>query len=282
MILNQDCLTLIIEKLYESKHNSLFSCLLVNRIWCRIVIPIIWKDPWFILSKINNEEIFFKNSKLLLNIILLHLSKESRNYLENQGINLFKKLNFQKNTLLFDYLTFSKYIKHRIYFKNGSNIYDEIFHFYNNDQRNLIIQEIYKIFMIKSSNIKFLDIIGILQPFYKYPEEEIKISKIQELQCKKDDDILIYQAIMKHSTTINYLDLTIENNINFINILLQKLINLKKLILHGSLFYRLDLDKQFISSFYPKLQILQLCSISFSIIIKRENLYIAYAMISHH
>ncbi|CAB4430531.1 unnamed protein product [Rhizophagus irregularis] len=319
MILNQDCLTLIIEKLYESKHNSLFSCLLVNRIWCRIVIPIIWKDPWFILSKINNEEIFFKNSKLLLNIILLHLSKESRNYLENQGINIFNKLNFQKNTLLFDYLTFSKYIKHKINFKNGSNIYDEIFHFYNNDQRNLIIQEIYKIFMIKCSNIKFLDIIGILQPFYKYPEEEIKISKIQELQCKsndnpllfnkltqickfiqkfiiiytnsnieltkliesqlkvkyikifymiEDDDILIYQAIMKHSTTINYLDLTIENNLNFINILLPKLINLKKLILHGSLFYRLDLDKQFISSFYPKLQILQLCSISFSIIIK--------------
>ncbi|GBC33589.2 hypothetical protein GLOIN_2v1880335 [Rhizophagus irregularis DAOM 181602=DAOM 197198] len=105
----------------------------------------------------------------------------------------------------------------------------------------------------------------------------------------EDDDILIYQAIMKHSTTINYLDLTIENNINFINILLPKLINLKTLILHGSLFYRLDLDKQFISSFYPKLQILQLyyyledfkqllinCSLLEGIVIYTDNLYLNY------
>jgi hypothetical protein len=317
MILNQDCLTLIIENLYKNKHNFLFSCLLVNRTWCRTVIPIIWRDPWFILSKIYNNENHLKNSKLFLNVILLHLSKESRNYLENQGIDIFTKLNYQQNPLLFDYLTFTKYIKHRN-FKDGSNIYDKVFYSYNNFQRNLIIQEIYKLFMMKCSNIKFLDVTGIFQPIYKYPEAEIKISNVQELRCKSDDDPLlfnglsqvckfiqkfiiiysnsnnelakliesqlkvkyikiiyiseednmIYQAIMKHSTTILYLDLTIENDLNFINNLFPKLINLQKLILHGSLFYRFDLNRQFISSFHPKLQILQLCSISFSTIIK--------------
>ncbi|CAB5394806.1 unnamed protein product [Rhizophagus irregularis] len=69
---------------------------------------------------------------------------------------------------------------------------DKIFHFH---QRNLIIQEIYKIFMIKCSNIKFLDIIGILQPFYKYPEVEIRISKVQELQCKSNDNPLLFNKL---------------------------------------------------------------------------------------
>uniref|UniRef100_U9SSZ9 Uncharacterized protein n=1 Tax=Rhizophagus irregularis (strain DAOM 181602 / DAOM 197198 / MUCL 43194) TaxID=747089 RepID=U9SSZ9_RHIID len=49
--------------------------------------------------------------------------------------------------------------------------------------------------MIKCSNIKFLDIIGILQPFYKYPEEEIRISKIQELQCKSNDNPLLFNKL---------------------------------------------------------------------------------------
>ncbi|PKK41247.1 hypothetical protein RhiirC2_804944 [Rhizophagus irregularis] len=35
------------------------------------------------------------------------------------------------------------------------------------------------IFIIKCSNIKFLDIIGILQPFYKYTEAEIRISNVK-------------------------------------------------------------------------------------------------------
>ncbi|GES74385.1 hypothetical protein GLOIN_2v1791318 [Rhizophagus clarus] len=73
---------------------------------------------------------------------------------------------------------------------------------------------------------------------------------------------------MKHSTTIDYLSMTIEKNLNLINDLFPKLINLQTLILHGSLFYRFDFDKQSISSFHPKLQILQLYSISFSTIIE--------------
>ncbi|RIA92900.1 hypothetical protein C1645_820095 [Glomus cerebriforme] len=329
MIFNQDCLTLIIEELYNNKNNSLFSCLLVNRNWCKTVIPILWRNPWILLN-INNNQNFLKNAKLLLNIILLHLSEESKNYLKNQGIDIFLTLNYKQKNLLFDYLNFFRYIKHRN-FINGNNIYEKVFYNYNNNQRNLIMQEIYKIFMSKQQyKIKFLDISGISLPFYKYPGAEIRLLEIHELHCKSDDDpnlfnglskickliqkffiiysnsndelaklielqykvkyikiiyisddndddnnnnmndrLLIDQAIMKHSKTIIYLDLMIEKNLNFINDLFSKLFNLKKLILHGSLFYRLDLNEYFISSFHPiNLQILQLCSLKFSTIIK--------------
>ena len=90
--LNDDCITLIIEELYDDK-NSLFSCLLVNRLWCKIVAPILWRDPWeFLKDKkkgINKANKFF-------NIILLFLPEESRSYLKNQGIDI----SLQKRPLL--------------------------------------------------------------------------------------------------------------------------------------------------------------------------------------
>ncbi|PKC03832.1 hypothetical protein RhiirA5_423153 [Rhizophagus irregularis] len=45
---NKDILFLIFEKLQNNSKNSkfLFSCLMVNRIWCETMIPILWKNPW--------------------------------------------------------------------------------------------------------------------------------------------------------------------------------------------------------------------------------------------
>src|SRR6266496_4313124 len=43
--LNKDVLFLIFEELWEDS-KSLFSCLMVNRIWCETVIPILWRNPW--------------------------------------------------------------------------------------------------------------------------------------------------------------------------------------------------------------------------------------------
>uniref|UniRef100_U9SJ23 Uncharacterized protein n=1 Tax=Rhizophagus irregularis (strain DAOM 181602 / DAOM 197198 / MUCL 43194) TaxID=747089 RepID=U9SJ23_RHIID len=40
--LNKDILFLIFEELKDDS-KSLFSCLMTNRLWCEIVIPILWK-----------------------------------------------------------------------------------------------------------------------------------------------------------------------------------------------------------------------------------------------
>src|SRR5688572_12494956 len=43
--LTDDCLNEVFEYLEEDKI-SLRSCLLVNRLWCRIVVRILWRNVW--------------------------------------------------------------------------------------------------------------------------------------------------------------------------------------------------------------------------------------------
>ena len=40
----EDCFRIIFTK-FQHDRRSLYSCILVNRFWCRIAIPILWKDP---------------------------------------------------------------------------------------------------------------------------------------------------------------------------------------------------------------------------------------------
>ena len=43
--LNKDILFLLFKKLREDS-KSLFSCLMVNKLWCETAVPILWRNPW--------------------------------------------------------------------------------------------------------------------------------------------------------------------------------------------------------------------------------------------
>src|SRR5437764_6525996 len=75
--LNEDILYLIFKELqYDLK--NIYSCLLVNKIWCEIIILVLWNNPWKYLK--NGKE------ALLLNVIFLHLSNKIKINLKEQGI----------------------------------------------------------------------------------------------------------------------------------------------------------------------------------------------------
>ena len=96
---NKDVLLLILEELQDD-NKSLYSCLLVNKTWCETTVSILWKIPGRIhLTK--------KAESILFNVILLHLSVESRDNLKNQGINLFMET-YQPP--LFNYISFWKHL----------------------------------------------------------------------------------------------------------------------------------------------------------------------------
>ncbi|GES99175.1 hypothetical protein GLOIN_2v1787971 [Rhizophagus clarus] len=80
MELDEDVLFLIFEEL-QNDAKSLHSCLLVNRSWCVTAIPVLWRDPEKYFKTVNPKRI-----KKLSNVIFLHLSEESRNILNDQGI----------------------------------------------------------------------------------------------------------------------------------------------------------------------------------------------------
>ncbi|PKY60688.1 hypothetical protein RhiirA4_484661 [Rhizophagus irregularis] len=71
--LSEDILYLIFKILKDDKR-TLYSCLLTNRTWCRTAVPILWKNPW----KLKDS-----GWKQMLNVIISHLSNESRNILKN-------------------------------------------------------------------------------------------------------------------------------------------------------------------------------------------------------
>src|SRR5688572_27466012 len=97
--LNEDILFIILEVL-QNDRKSLYSCLLVDKTWCEITIPILWKNPFkFCLT--NNAK------NVLFNVILLHLSKVSKENLKNQEIDLFTETHQRP---LFNYISYCKYL----------------------------------------------------------------------------------------------------------------------------------------------------------------------------
>jgi hypothetical protein len=95
----KDIIFLILEQLQDDR-KTLYSCLLVNRIWCETTVPFLWKFPGKYTPTNNAVNILF-------NVILSHLSKESRNILKVQKIKLFKKI-YQRP--LFNYINYWRYL----------------------------------------------------------------------------------------------------------------------------------------------------------------------------
>ena len=77
-----DCLNLIFDELQANK-NTLHSCLLVNREWCHLVVPILWRKLY-----LQNYYIRRNREKTLCSTILSCLSPSSRQLLFDNGIKL--------------------------------------------------------------------------------------------------------------------------------------------------------------------------------------------------
>src|SRR5947207_12086937 len=92
---------------YTSNHE--FSAALVNRQWCRIIVPIMWEDPF---GSTNSPD-------KLIRIFLSILDEESRSLLANNEIDLSKSPPSQPT---FDYAYFIRFLQlDRMY--DGIRIY---------------------------------------------------------------------------------------------------------------------------------------------------------------
>uniref|UniRef100_U9TZP7 Uncharacterized protein n=1 Tax=Rhizophagus irregularis (strain DAOM 181602 / DAOM 197198 / MUCL 43194) TaxID=747089 RepID=U9TZP7_RHIID len=89
--LNGEVLYLILKELNKIE-KPLYTYLLINKSWCEIIISTLWKNPW----KYTN---FYHEEKLLLEVIILHLSNETRNKLVMLGFDfsLFNNISFCKH-----------------------------------------------------------------------------------------------------------------------------------------------------------------------------------------
>ncbi|CAG8576558.1 20281_t:CDS:2 [Rhizophagus irregularis] len=135
--LNVDCLVLIFDELQDKE--SLYSCLLVNREWCRLVVPILWKN----YSWCNVDEFNFFNT------ILSWLSTSSKKILSDNDIKL------PSTTLLkpplFNYISFCRFPETEIINRMIEMVLEKQ---NDNNKRNILEQEIYKLFISQCKNVK--------------------------------------------------------------------------------------------------------------------------------
>jgi hypothetical protein len=170
--LNIDCLILIFNKSWASLH----SCLLVNREWCHLVVPILWEEcPNFYESKLIEK---------YFNVILSYLPSSSKQRLFNCNIKLPSTI-FLK-PLTFNYISYCKSLDYRIVNdiintvlkeETRSNAYNY------SKKRNLLEQEIYKLYISQCKSIKRL-ILNTSQPLSSFPEALTLFSQLCCLTIK--------------------------------------------------------------------------------------------------
>ncbi|RIA99413.1 hypothetical protein C1645_869980 [Glomus cerebriforme] len=193
--LNKDVLSIILEELVfeksrfnsnltKCKKKSLHSCLFVNRLWCEVTVPILWSNPWK----------YVMNSRLLLNVIVLFLSKESQEFLIDQGIYLFS---IKHKAPLFDYISYCKYINfHQIenIIINGLS-----FGFNKEYQIHAIEQEIYKMIISRCPAIKYLDMMYSGRHFkhqiYHFTGAKLSLGELTFLCCDSSVDSTFFYGL---------------------------------------------------------------------------------------
>ncbi|RIA94287.1 hypothetical protein C1645_873551 [Glomus cerebriforme] len=138
----EDCLRIIFTELQEDSA-SLYSCILVNRFWCRIAVPILWKHPYN-YRKISRDKLY--------NVIIHLLPQSSKQLLFDNNIDL-PSLSTISNKSLFNYISYlsqiypgsiDNMIQTLIKSEVGFNKFQEDY------KKYLLEQEIYKLF-IKNS-----------------------------------------------------------------------------------------------------------------------------------
>ncbi|RIA92272.1 hypothetical protein C1645_820968 [Glomus cerebriforme] len=165
--LNEDTLFLIFEELQDDS-NSLFSCLMVNRLWCESVIPVLWRNPW------RYDNINYNNKNYLFATIAFYLPDNIKIFLKGQGITLSPIL---YQSPLFDYLSFCKSINVDI-MNNIISIASSLYYI-----QFPLQQEFYNLIMRKCPELKYLDMRSIKHQIFYFPEANTCLKSLCELIC---------------------------------------------------------------------------------------------------
>jgi len=170
-----DCLNVIFEFLKDKV--DLRSCLLVNRLWCEVSVQILWKS-------IQNY-----------NTLIACLPNESKEILYENEITITTPTS---QSPLFNYVTFIKRLSIYEIVENIPKIYQPIVSQSLDNNKKIILQEIFKMF-INQISLKTLDLFydsilafhsisNFIQniPFTTYPGAIDCLSNLSELTCYSD------------------------------------------------------------------------------------------------
>ncbi|CAG8661741.1 3024_t:CDS:2, partial [Funneliformis mosseae] len=213
-----DCLYEVIEYLEEDKA-TLHSCLLVNSVWCKISVRILWRNIWSYKYTLSNLKQFDLELSILKTLVSC-LPDKSKNFLHNNGIFIQTP---DQNSPMFNYVEFCQVLSiHEVdmiihTFSINSFITSNI----SSYNEYLITLELFKMFMNQIPSLKEL--------IYT-PLENIKVSDVSKF----------FYQLSRICHNIQFLDIELESEItNGLIVFLSAQQNLKYLKLKNNL---VDLD----------------------------------------
>ncbi|CAI2193241.1 5951_t:CDS:1 [Funneliformis geosporum] len=173
--LSVDCLDEIFEYL-ENDKATLYSCILVNRLWHESSVRILWRNIWIVPIAYPNRYRWESSSKIIRTLIDC-LPYESKILLSEKGIYSTSKLP------LVNYASFCKVLSvHEVDQIIQRNLCPT--------KRELVLQEILKMFMKQTSYLKELDYkittSDIPVGFTSFPGAINRLSGLSRLTCSSN------------------------------------------------------------------------------------------------
>jgi hypothetical protein len=231
--LNRDILYLI-SKEFHNDNRTIYSCLLVNKTWCEVIVPILWKNPWKYVYSEHKKRL----RKLLVDVIISHLSDEKINKLKNLGYHF---SNYLYRKPLFDYVSFCKHLN-LVEIKKILRII----------KMDFILNEIIGIFINVNTKITHLYIPKQFNyQLHLIPGAKSCFSNIIFLSCDTNISDKILNGLTEICKSINELELVINEKDN--NYEITKLIGLPKKLINVRLLTNY-VDKVHDDSFWEVLE----------------------------
>ncbi|CAG8647733.1 11010_t:CDS:2, partial [Ambispora leptoticha] len=79
-----DILPNILDHIEQDDANTLFSCLLVSRIWCRLIIPILWRNPFNYANYLKKESKREEKQSKIIDVYISCLSADAKKRLKDR------------------------------------------------------------------------------------------------------------------------------------------------------------------------------------------------------
>ncbi|RIA88173.1 hypothetical protein C1645_256011 [Glomus cerebriforme] len=186
--LPDDCLNEILECLEEDKI-TLRSCLLVNRLWCKLTVKILWRNIWsfkYVFPYQQFEQHRLKIESSILSTLISCLPNESKEILHKNEIPISTPTS---NSPIFNYASFCKIlpiceIVEVIESVLKSKTNENETSITSNGKIRLVAEEIIKMFTNQIYSLKKLSIPN--NTFTCIPETTDNFKNLSELRCCSD------------------------------------------------------------------------------------------------
>ncbi|RIA85378.1 hypothetical protein C1645_879331 [Glomus cerebriforme] len=211
MTLPEDCIREIFEYLSEDKE-SLYSCLFTNRLFCRCVIPILWRTPWprINISRDNNCW------KILGKTIIKCFPKEIQSFLLKQYIQY--RIYYLNPSLrqppLFNYVSYIQEISPPVIKNLTGNIIDYYCNYYYDDWRiekieQMLNKEFWTLFMKYCFKIKYLDVPNF--NLFEYHDSKNSLSSLSTLRINTHYHKEIIIELSKNVHTLKRIEIHLND-----------------------------------------------------------------------